>query len=89
MTQTPLSYQDHTNTVLAVVDWLGQLGHLDLPIISIYNRVNSATSTISFTPEMMIQHFQEGLGLCNHTMMPVPICKTFIQCQDTTPDISQ
>ncbi|VDL62917.1 unnamed protein product [Hymenolepis diminuta] len=53
------------------LDWLGQLGLWELSINATCNRAHSATSTTSFTAEMVVQHFpvvfQVGLGLCNYT----------------------
>ncbi|VUZ40648.1 unnamed protein product [Hymenolepis diminuta] len=59
------------------LDWLGQHGLLDPPINAVCNRVHSATSTTSFTAEVMVQRFHkaliEVLGLCNHTRLTLKL----------------
>ncbi|VUZ50221.1 unnamed protein product, partial [Hymenolepis diminuta] len=55
-----IAYAADSQPNLIDLDWLGQLGHLDLPTTFICNCVNSPASAISFTPEMMVQRFQEG-----------------------------
>ncbi|VUZ50213.1 unnamed protein product, partial [Hymenolepis diminuta] len=58
-----IAYAADSQPNLIDLDWLGQLGHLDLPTTFICNCVNSPASAISFTPEMMVQRFQEGLEI--------------------------
>ncbi|KAM3187957.1 hypothetical protein ACTXT7_001279 [Hymenolepis weldensis] len=61
-----ITFQQELN-LISGLDWLGQLDLLDLPTNGVCYRVHSATSTTSFTAEMMGQCFSEafqGHGLC-------------------------